>query len=1162
MASGRQAYTAREDQHLVQFLATHNPDGVGRGGNVLWKDTLCGNLAKFPWAKTHSWQSWRDHYRHNEGGLNLQIKALIKKRRKEGAQLMVNVDAEVDPQSPTPAPVKRRRRSARESDENHEGRRDMVQPAKKRKNEASSGAVARADASSLHQRTLSRDANGTSSMRESPPPAPVTPPRQQTRPVVRERKPRASSSRVRIEDMSSESEAGEAPEHVTYEPPDENDYSGEVFGEDDANSDEEAELEEARRLAENSDDEGSETQEAEDAADEWAEEAWAEEAAAMRAAQEEEETQAQGGDNPFLDRSTSQAPGATSREPTPESPSPPERVYPDVGGAGALPWNDGARAAVHATPASRDAASPEIPRAGSLAVKSSKSWTCGSASTSRGCGALTAAYVSAIADFRFTIACDDNTGSTPHASLTSHARATSRARAASHARREQHRPPARAKRPKRDIFDDPPTSEPGTPAPEGHASGMLMPEQKAPCTPVRGRVALMRPQQNAPITPVQGGPVTPKQVAPYAVARGPPPAFEESRYVEEELPPPSDGGLPLTSDGDTLPAPERESSQLPLESDAGQKPHEREVVQMLHGRPVSGLLAQCGDSPSPPEHAGQLSERDASDTPPPRHARRLLQGAFGSTRFVPQGKRWPPVRRKRRRSECSDEEATEEQEQRQRGQEQWQRAHARPRETNGGKLQRQSATDGILPAVAMAHARSSSERQQQTTRNKEAMPVEEGHEKISRENAHVRRQNSFSAIGQDAPSAQTIVAVHPALPDDPDVFSTSGRVAGKLSRSSSGYASSKRASGAQPPQRDLADPRLSRDPSIARTVSLNSPPVPLQRSASATAAGIEGGASRRHSITSGTPVPFLDLRRFAISRKNSSKSIRHSRASSTITRDTPAPPEAAFTRRSSVEPTTTRERSPTPYTFDDVDTSRDQEMLEDLGTELGVKRLSKAWGFAEPVTASLFEQTGRSLSMTERYLRIMRGSARRAVLKCQEASKRSLSGSRAGSEAGERADSAVQAGEPSVMELSRSFMPQDASTPLQGAPSVPRGSEERAYSPPAHTRSAKYVRLQREGRTEEARARERRRASGGYPRPSPSTQADLRGKQEMNGARTHWTEGDEALLRSAGAENVEDVRALAARTDMGFLLGKVQALAGDICAAARQRKDKGKGKAV
>ncbi|KAL0065910.1 hypothetical protein AAF712_007036 [Marasmius tenuissimus] len=74
----RSAYTEKDDDHLVEYMAMFAPE-KGRTGNNLYKqmvDNLTGNSS---WAAEHPWQSWRDRYKKNSDYFDKRIR-IYKKR--------------------------------------------------------------------------------------------------------------------------------------------------------------------------------------------------------------------------------------------------------------------------------------------------------------------------------------------------------------------------------------------------------------------------------------------------------------------------------------------------------------------------------------------------------------------------------------------------------------------------------------------------------------------------------------------------------------------------------------------------------------------------------------------------------------------------------------------------------------------------------------------------------------------------------------------------------------------------------------------------------------------------------------------------------------------------------------------------------------------------
>ncbi|PCH38505.1 hypothetical protein WOLCODRAFT_161627 [Wolfiporia cocos MD-104 SS10] len=60
----REGFTKKEDKALAQYLAEHSSSTVGRMESELYKD-LVSDGARWPWASTHPWQSWRKRYKDN-----------------------------------------------------------------------------------------------------------------------------------------------------------------------------------------------------------------------------------------------------------------------------------------------------------------------------------------------------------------------------------------------------------------------------------------------------------------------------------------------------------------------------------------------------------------------------------------------------------------------------------------------------------------------------------------------------------------------------------------------------------------------------------------------------------------------------------------------------------------------------------------------------------------------------------------------------------------------------------------------------------------------------------------------------------------------------------------------------------------------------------------
>ncbi|KAH8100350.1 hypothetical protein BXZ70DRAFT_939114 [Cristinia sonorae] len=104
----RNEFTAKEDQYLAQYLAKYNPDGKHREGNLLYKRLADNAEGHWPWAETHSWQSWRNHYVHNRAKLDAKIKHFLKTHAESNANNSntgVNRKPGAPPPPPPPAPA-------------------------------------------------------------------------------------------------------------------------------------------------------------------------------------------------------------------------------------------------------------------------------------------------------------------------------------------------------------------------------------------------------------------------------------------------------------------------------------------------------------------------------------------------------------------------------------------------------------------------------------------------------------------------------------------------------------------------------------------------------------------------------------------------------------------------------------------------------------------------------------------------------------------------------------------------------------------------------------------------------------------------------------------------------------------------------------------------
>ncbi|KXN82702.1 hypothetical protein AN958_02267 [Leucoagaricus sp. SymC.cos] len=76
----RNSFTKKEDDHLCAYLAKVRPSQAGRLGTTVYQ-MLVENLDQWPWAESHSWQSWRARYKSNQEEFDLKILKIQKRAR-------------------------------------------------------------------------------------------------------------------------------------------------------------------------------------------------------------------------------------------------------------------------------------------------------------------------------------------------------------------------------------------------------------------------------------------------------------------------------------------------------------------------------------------------------------------------------------------------------------------------------------------------------------------------------------------------------------------------------------------------------------------------------------------------------------------------------------------------------------------------------------------------------------------------------------------------------------------------------------------------------------------------------------------------------------------------------------------------------------------------
>ncbi|TFK82600.1 hypothetical protein K466DRAFT_655640 [Polyporus arcularius HHB13444] len=74
----RNTFTTEDDDFLAQYIAKYNPQLKGRSGNILYRTLVENEEGLWPWAKRHSWHSWRDRYVKNSGHMDKRIARYVK----------------------------------------------------------------------------------------------------------------------------------------------------------------------------------------------------------------------------------------------------------------------------------------------------------------------------------------------------------------------------------------------------------------------------------------------------------------------------------------------------------------------------------------------------------------------------------------------------------------------------------------------------------------------------------------------------------------------------------------------------------------------------------------------------------------------------------------------------------------------------------------------------------------------------------------------------------------------------------------------------------------------------------------------------------------------------------------------------------------------------
>lgn len=105
--TNRNNFDSQDDDHLVEFIATHNPLPTGRLGNKLYQ-ILEANSKTWPWSKSHPWQSWRERYRKNQEYFDHRIRMHQREKASNKLPRKVVEEVKVEKQTARPSePVKK-----------------------------------------------------------------------------------------------------------------------------------------------------------------------------------------------------------------------------------------------------------------------------------------------------------------------------------------------------------------------------------------------------------------------------------------------------------------------------------------------------------------------------------------------------------------------------------------------------------------------------------------------------------------------------------------------------------------------------------------------------------------------------------------------------------------------------------------------------------------------------------------------------------------------------------------------------------------------------------------------------------------------------------------------------------------------------------------------
>lgn len=226
-------------------------------------------------------------------------------------------------------------------------------------------------------------------------------------------------------------------------------------------------------------------------------------------------------------------------------------------------------------------------------------------------------------------------------------------------------------------------------------------------------------------------------------------------------------------------------------------------------------------------------------------------------------------------------------------------------------------------------------------------------------------------------------------------------------------------------------------------------------------------------------------------------------------------------------------------------TEDDESVVVHIGVEVAVQTMSENHGFNPEIVRRVWSQT-QSLRKTDTVLRRMREAAEKAALQFLDDVDEEGDQPRAGP-----SNAPAQGAAPR-----RSSHKLDSSPILRITPADP-DEDSLEYSPPKPTRAGQYVRLVREGRQDEAIAREVSYASGASPMKTPQRDAAETNRGSVAAERppasdggthsmTTWATGvpSQASSQDVSSDSGRNLKDHTAKIELGKKLGRMLANVG------------------